>query len=135
MKFFLENWYLFLAAIVSGGLLLRQGFGGTGAGRVSTAEAVNLINREKAVLIDVCEPAEFAAGHATGAKNVPLGSLETSKDLPKNKTLPVLLICPSGARASRAIGILKKLGYENVRAVAGGTGAWREAQLPLEKTA
>ena len=62
-----------------------------------------LINREKAVLIDVSEPAEFAGGHAAGSKNVPLGRLEASGDLPKNKTLPLVVVCPSGTRAVRAV--------------------------------
>jgi rhodanese-related sulfurtransferase len=93
-----------------------------------------LINREKGVLIDVSEPNEFAAGHAVGARNVPLGQLEGSKDLPSNKALPIILTCPSGGRAGRAAAILKKLGYDNARVLAGGTSAWREAALPIEKS-
>ncbi len=136
MKFFIDNWFLILAACVSGGMLLwplvQRGSGG---GKLTTTEAVMLINREKAVLIDVSEPAEFAAGHAAGAKNVPLGKLEASGELPKNKALPLVVLCPSGARASRAVAILRKLGYENSRALAGGSAAWREANLPVEKSA
>ena len=78
---------------------------------------MQLINREKAVLIDVSEPAEYAAGHAVGARSVPLASLETSRDLPKNKALPLVVVCPTGARAPRAVGALKKLGFENARAL------------------
>ena len=137
MKFFIDNWFLFLAAAVSGGLLLwpmiNKGAGG--AGKVSTSDAVNLINREKAVLIDVSEPAEYAAGHALGAKSVPLGSLETSTALPKNKALPLVVVCATRARAGRVVGTLKKLGFENARALAGGLEAWRAANLPVEKTA
>lgn len=137
MKFLLDHWYLVVSALLSGGLLawpaLRGGSGG--AGRVSTAEAVTLINREKAVLIDVSEPNEFANGHAANAKNAPFGSLEGHKALPSNKALPVLLICPTGARAQRAVGTLKKLGYERAAAIVGGLAAWREAQLPVEKSA
>lgn len=136
MSFLIDNWYLVLTALVSGGLLLwpvlsRAG----GAGRVSAAEAVTLINRDKAVLIDVGEPAEYAAGHAAPARNIPFGQLEGSKELPSNKTLPVLLICPSGARAQRAVALLKRQGHERVHAVIGGLAAWREAQLPVEKSA
>jgi rhodanese-related sulfurtransferase len=137
VKFFIDTWFLFLAAAVSGGLLLwpmiNKGAGG--AGKVSTNDAVNLINREKAVLIDVSEPAEYAAGHALGAKSVPLAQLETSNALPKNKTLPLVVVCATGARAGRAVGTLKKLGFENARALAGGLEAWRAANLPVEKTA
>ena len=137
MKFFIDNWFLFLAAIVSGGLLLWPLIqrGVAGGAKVSASEAVMLINREKAQLIDVSEPAEYAAAHAAGSRNVPLGALESSSDLPKNKALPLVVLCPTGARASRAVGILRKLGYENSRALAGGVAAWREANLPIEKTA
>jgi rhodanese-related sulfurtransferase len=136
VKFFLDNWVLFLAAVTSGGLLLWPVISrGSAAGRVTPAQAVQLINREKAVLIDVCEPAEYAAGHAVGAKSVPLGRLEGSNELPKNKTLPVVLVCASGARASRAAGTLKKLGFERTVVLAGGLAAWREANLPIEKAA
>jgi len=137
VNFFLENWYLFAVAIVSGGLLVWPllTHGSVGGVKVSTADAVQLINRERAVLIDVSEPAEYAAGHAIGARNVPLANLETSRDLPKNKSLPLLVVCPTGQRALRAVGVLKKLGFENVRAVAGGLGAWRAANLPVEKAA
>ncbi|HEX6361703.1 MAG TPA: rhodanese-like domain-containing protein [Albitalea sp.] len=135
MKFLLDNWFLVLAALVSGGMLLapllQRGVGGA---KVTPSEAVTLINREKAQLIDVSEPAEYAAGHAVGAKNVPLGSLESSSELPKNKAVPIVVLCPSGTRASRAVGILRKLGYENSRPLAGGLTAWREANLPVEKS-
>ena len=122
MKFFIDNWFLFLTALVSGGLLLWPKLAGGGAmGRVSPAEAVQLINREKAVLIDVCEPAEFAAGHAAGARNVPLAQIGSGKGLPANKSLPLAQ--------------LRKAGYEQARSLSGGTKAWREANLPIEKAA
>ena len=136
MKFFLDNWMLFALAAASGGLLvwplLRTA---SVAGAVSTAEAVRLINREKGVLVDVSDPAEFAAGHAAGARNVPLAQLEGSKLLPGNKTLPVLLLCPTGARAGKAAAKLRSLGFEKATPVAGGTAAWREASLPIERSA
>jgi rhodanese-related sulfurtransferase len=137
VQFFIDNWFLFVAAAVSGGLLLwpllNKGVGG--AGKVSTVDAVRLINRERAVLIDVSEPAEYAAGHVAGSKSVPLGQLEASPVLPKNKALPLVVVCPTGSRAHRAVATLNKLGFENARALAGGFEAWRAANLPVEKTA
>ena len=136
LNFLVANWYLVLAALVSGGLLVWPMISrGTQGGKVTPAEAVRLINREKAVLIDVSEPAEYAAGHAVGAKSVPLAGLETATNLPKNKALPLVVVCPTGARASRAVAALKKLGFENASALAGGLSAWREANLPVERTA
>ncbi len=136
MSFVLDNWYLFVTALVSGGLLLWPALAENVSGaRLSPADAVRLINREKAVLIDVSEPAEYAAGHAVGARSVPLGALETSRELPKNKSLPLVVVCPTGTRAPRAVAMLKKLGFENTTALAGGLAAWRAANLPTEKTA
>ena len=136
MTFLIENWFLLLAAAVSGAMLLVPMLSRrSGATGVSTSEAVQLINREKGVLIDVSEPAEYAAGHAGGSKNLPFGSLETSNDLPRNKSLPLLLMCPTGARAQRAVAILSKRGYERVNSVTGGLAAWREANLPIERAA
>ncbi len=135
LDFLIKNWFLVLMALGSGLALLWPSLSGKTNG-VSTAEAVRLMNREKAVLIDVSEPAEFAAGHASGARNLPLGQIEAgAKGLPSNKTLPLVLLCVSGARANRAAQLLRKLGHENVVVVAGGMNAWREANLPTDKVA
>lgn len=139
MSFIIENGILILAALVSGSLLLWPFVKpGAGGGAISTNEAVRLINREKGVLVDVSEPAEFAAGHAGGARNVPLGQIAqgaATKGLPTNKTIPILLMCASGTRSAKAAALLRKAGYEGAVAVAGGTAAWREASLPIDKTA
>jgi rhodanese-related sulfurtransferase len=85
-------------------------------------------------VIDICEPAEYAAGHVAGARNVPLKSLEGSKDLPSNKNLPLVVVCASGTRATRATALLRKAGYAKAQALAGGLRAWREANLPVESS-
>ena len=136
MNFLIENWFLLVAALVSGGLLLwPMLMSGAQGGGLAPAQAVQLINREKGVLIDVSEPEEFAKGHAVGARNIPFGQIEGHKSLPSNKALPLVLVCPTGARASRAAGMLRKLGYDKAQVLAGGLKAWREANLPVEKTA
>ncbi|MDD2808661.1 rhodanese-like domain-containing protein [Rhodoferax sp.] len=134
MKFILDNWMLILVALSAGGMLLWPMLNGAGPGALTADGAVQLMNREKAVVIDICEPAEYAQAHVVGAKNIPMGQL--ADKLPgavKNKALPVILVCRSGARSSRALGIVKKLGYENVQSLSGGLGAWRSANLPIEK--
>jgi rhodanese-related sulfurtransferase len=135
VTFIIENYLLILLAASSGGMLLWQVLQKNQAGSVGTAEAVRLINREKAVLVDVGEPDEFAAAHASGSRNIPMASLDGAKDLPTNKAIPVLLMCPSGARAGRAAAQLRKAGYERAIAVSGGLASWREAGLPVDKKA
>lgn len=125
---------LIAVAIISGTMLLMPLIQGAGGGLTAEA-AVQLINREKAVVIDVCETEEFAAGHVGGAKNIPLNALEDKlASTVKNKALPLILVCATGARSARAVAIAKKLGYENTQAMSGGLKAWRTANLPLEKT-
>jgi len=135
VKFVIDNWSLFLIAIVSGALLIWPLVRGAVGGSLTPGRAVQLINREKAVVIDVRETEEFAAGsRLAGARNIPLGELEAK--LPaavKNKALPLILVCSTGGRASRALPIVKKLGYEQAQVLAGGLKAWKEANLPLEK--
>ena len=134
MNFIIENWYLILLALVSGGMLLAPVLMGGGAGGLTAVNAVQLINREKAVVIDVCAPEEYAAGHVGGAKNVPLAQLEERlPGLVKNKTLPLILVCAKGMRAQRASAVAQKLGYDKAQPLAGGLTAWREANLPVEK--
>ena len=135
VKFLIDNWMLISIALASGGMLVWPVISsGMNAGALSASGAVQLINREKAVVVDVCEASEFAAGHVTGAKNVPLSELEAKlPGVAKNKAVPLILVCASGARSSRAVAIAKKLGYQQVQSLGGGLKAWKAANLPLEK--
>ena len=121
MKFLIDNWMLISVALASGGMLMWPMLtGGGGAAGVNPADAVMLMNREKAVVIDVGEPHEFAAGHVGGSKNIPFGQLEEKlPGLVKNKALPVILVCPLGARAGRAVAVAKKMGYEQAQSLGG----------------
>jgi rhodanese-related sulfurtransferase len=134
MDFVINNWMLIAVAAVSGGMLLWPAIQGGAAGGLTPSAAVLLINREKAVVVDVGETEEFAAGHVGGARNVPLGQLEQRlMDTVKNKNLPIVFVDATGGRGARAVGIAKKLGYEQAQALAGGLKAWKEANLPVEK--
>jgi rhodanese-related sulfurtransferase len=134
VKFIIDNWMLISVALTSGALLMWPVVMGAAASGLSPTEAVQLMNRDKAVVIDVSEPGEFAAGHVTGSKNLPLGDFEKRlPDAVKNKALPVILVCASGMRAKKAEATAKKLGFEQSQVLAGGLAAWRTANLPLEK--
>ena len=134
MEFLTENWMLIVIAVVSGAMLMVPGIGGSGAAVIQPMKAVQMMNHEKAVVIDVCEPNEFAQGHVVGARNVPLGLLDKQLEATvKNKQLPLILVCASGIRSKRAVATAKKLGYENVYSLAGGMGAWRGANMPVGK--
>jgi rhodanese-related sulfurtransferase len=134
VKFIFDNWMLISIAVASGALLLWPVMKGAAMTGLDPATAVQLINREKGVVIDVCEPAEFAAAHVGGARNIPLSQLESKlTGVVKNKTVPLILVCQSGARSGRAVAIAKKLGYEQAQSLGGGLASWKAANLPIEK--
>ena len=85
-------------------------------------------------LVDVRQPGEYAAGHASGAKNLPLDSLDRSVDQ-LDPSVPTYVICQSGYRSSLATSILENAGFGSVHNVAGGTSAWIEAGLETETAA
>ena len=135
MKFIIDNWMLMSIALASAGMLFWPVLKGATGGSLTAEGAVQLINREKAVVIDVCEASEFALGHVGGAKNIPLSQLEEKlSGAVKNKALPVILVCQSGARSNRAVAIAKKLGFEQAQSLGGGMSAWKTANLPIEKS-
>lgn len=70
-------------------------------------------------LVDVREPDEFAAGSLPGAENIPLGELpDRLGEL--DRARPVVLLCRSGARSSRAAEFLTESGFDRVVNLAGG---------------
>ena len=133
MNFILENWLLILVAFSYGVALLLPNLGALGGPSLSPTQAVLLINREKAHIVDVRSPDEFATGHLIGAKNIPMDRLEA--DLGKSiadKKRPLILVCASGMRSQKALGVAKAQGFEHAHSLGGGLRIWQDASLPLE---
>ena len=135
MKFLLDNWFLVALALASGAMLFIPGLRGRAAAAgISPSAAVTLINREKAQIVDICDKAEYDAGHLPSAKHIPLAELEAKLGSSvKNKTTPLILVCASGIRSAKAQAIAQKLGYDKAVSLQGGTAAWAAANFPLEK--
>jgi rhodanese-related sulfurtransferase len=82
-----------------------------------------------AILIDVREPQEWQAGHAQGARHIPLAQLDQrQRELPTGR--PIITVCRSGARSARAASLLVAQGRE-VSNLRGGMRAWVAGGLPL----
>jgi len=108
------------------GWLQKKLGGGQGVG---PKEADSLV-RAGAVLLDVREQTEWYAGHAPGARPVPLGHLEGKLGaLPRDRR--VVVVCRSGNRSARATALLVRSGFEAVN-LNGGMRAWAAAGFPVE---
>ena len=135
IEFVKNNWFLFVALAIVLSLLvygpLMQRIHGIRS--VSTAQLVQLINRESAVIIDVCEPQEFNKGHLPNAINVPLGSInERAVELQKYQKKTVVVSCLSGNRSMKGALLLSKQGAESVYILTGGNNAWQRDSKPME---
>lgn len=133
MKFFLDNIWLIGLALLSGGALLWPILQRRGV-KVSVLQATQLINQGKGVIVDVREPAEFAAGHLRDAKNIPLKELpKRIGELDKFKSKPVITVCQSGMRSAKAAAQLKKAGFNEACSLDGGIAAWQAQGMPIAK--
>ena len=137
MSFVIKNWYLFAALVV----VLYLIFSGPlmqfmhGIKSVNPAQAVQLMNREGAVVVDVCEVKEFEIGHIPHAINVPLASLKDQlSKLQKHKDKPIVVSCRSGNLSIKAASSLHQQGFARVYLLSGGILAWERDNLPLERT-
>ncbi len=96
----------------------------SGEVHVGADEARALVNTG-AMLIDVRETSEWRAGHAPGASHIPLMQLAGRvRELPRDRA--VVCVCRSGSRSSRAVQMLRNLGFD-ARNLAGGMAAWATA--------
>lgn len=88
------------------------------------------VKEADALLVDVREPNEFAAGHIEGAMNIPLRSLTTNLDqIPTTK--PVILYCSSGYRTGIGVMTLRMLGYDNIQGFPPSIQGWKAASERL----
>ena len=87
-----------------------------------------------AILIDVREEDHWREGHAQGAIHLNRGviELEIEEQIPNAKK-PIICYCGGGSRSALVAESLQEMGYENVRSLAGGFRAWKEAGLPSSK--
>jgi rhodanese-related sulfurtransferase len=133
VKFLIDNIWLLLTALLSGGALFWPSIAARGS-KVTPLQATQLINQGKAVIVDVRDPQAFAAGHLRDARNIPLNELpKRIGELEKSKAKSVILTCSSGAQSSRACAKLKKAGFAEAYSLSGGLSAWQAQGLPITK--
>ncbi len=101
-----------------------RGGGSSAADEIAHDELAAALKSKACVLVDVREPQEFASGRVPGSQNLPLSGFDPAR-LPKDK--PVVLICRSGARSSRALSQARSHGRSDIRHYRGGVMGWAGA--------
>ena len=107
-------------------------FGKTKHQEVSATELNAMLADNAALVVDVREVDEFAAGHIPGAINMPLSTFQASK-LPESGGKTIILSCAAGGRSAQALNKCAQAQAAVDTHLAGGFGAWRAAGLPVAR--
>lgn len=92
------------------------------------------LEQKSAVVIDIREPDEHAAGVAEGARLLPMSQLKRRLDeIPRDR--PVLLVCGTQGRSANVVASLRERGYTQVQYVKGGMSGWTQKGWPVVKPA
>ena len=136
MQFVEKNIWMIVIAVVSGLMLVWSFLGNRirGIKDVSCAEALQMINRKNALVLDVREESEYKSGHILNAKWIPLGKLsDRTGELERYREQDIVVVCRSGNRSANACALLVKKGFAQAVNMSGGVMAWQKSNLPLEK--
>ncbi len=129
-----QNILLISIVVISAGGLIWPMIVRPSGNAVNPAAATLLINREDAVIVDVREADEFAAGHLPEARNIPGSKLaERIGELEKFKNRQIIVCCATGMRSNKACAELSKQGFAKVNNLDGGVDAWVGAGYPVKK--
>jgi len=100
---------------------------------IDVSKAIQLINRENAVVIDIRSTAQYQNGHILDALPIPSSELHVAgKKIEKYKNKPIIIVCAAGVSSQKAAASLIKQGY-NAYSLIGGIKAWGEANMPIIK--
>jgi rhodanese-related sulfurtransferase len=130
-----NNLLLFATLLTSGvALALPQIMGRINKELISVHTAIQWVNQRNAQIIDIRSVEEYKTGHIANSKHLPLAELDGGiSKLRLDARKPIILVCLSGSRATKAAGKFKKAGFDEVACIEGGVSAWNQANLPLIK--
>jgi len=130
LEFLSEQWALVAALLVFVVMLFVHEARRSGPS-LSPQQAINLINREEGIFLDLRDAGDYKQGHIVDAVNIPASKLpERMGELEKYRDKPVVLVCKMGQQSGVAGKQLKAAGFEHVYKMSGGMMEWGNQQLP-----
>ncbi|MDL0431536.1 rhodanese-like domain-containing protein [Marinobacter sp. TBZ242] len=131
---FAVNHYILVSLFVAFLLAILVLESRRGGKKISAQGAVNLINRDEAVVVDIRDRKDFNEGRITGAINIPLNSIKSrASELKKFKDKQIIVADKMGQHSAMAVKQLNAEGYTNVVRLDGGIADWKGSNLPLVK--
>ena len=131
---FAVNHYILVSLFVAFLLAILVLESRRGGKKISAQGAVNLINRDEAVVVDIRDRKDFNEGRITGSINIPLNSIKSrASELKKFKDKQIIVADKMGQHSAMALKQLNAEGYANVVRLNGGVADWKGSNLPLVK--
>jgi len=101
---------------------------------ISSQDAAAKLNSGETVIVDVRDKDEWDEAHIPGALQMSRGTIELDiEEKVPDPNAMIICHCGGGGRGALATESLQKMGYKNVRNMAGGFKAWKAAGLPSTK--
>ena len=132
-EFIVNHWILVTLFVVLSWLVFSDAIHQKISGilPVSTAQAIQLVNQQKGIFVDIREADEFKKEHIADSTNIPLPTLTDGVAKLKNSAQPIILVCASGQRSRTAAKQMRNSGFTEVYVLHGGLNTWKDAKLPL----
>ena len=132
-EFIVNHWFLVALLLVLSWLVFSNAFHQkmNGFSQISTAQAIQIVNRNKGLFVDIREVVEFNREHISYSINIHVSKFTENIEKLKNPADPIILIYGSGQRAHVAVKQLQKNNFTDIYVLNGGLNAWRDAKLPL----
>ena len=130
LEFLLQQWILVAALLVAVSMQLFHETRKAGPA-LSPQQAIDLVNAEDGIFLDLRDGGEFKQGHIVDAVHIPMAKLADRKsELDAYRERPIILVCKMGQQAGAAAKQLRGDGFGKVYKMAGGMLEWRNLQLP-----
>lgn len=130
LEFAAQQWVLIAALLVVVVMLVAHETRKAGPA-LSPQEAINLVNRDGGVFVDLRDAGAYKKGHIADSVHIPLSKLgERHGELESYRDKPVILVCNIGQQAGSASKQLRAAGFEKPFKMAGGMTEWSNLQLP-----
>ena len=130
-QFMAEQWLL-IGALATTLIMLLVHESRKAGPALSITEAVQLVNSDGGVFLDIRDAADYARGHITDAMNIPFAALPgRTGELEKFRDQPIVVVCKMGQSAGSATKTLRTQGFERAQKLAGGMMEWDAQKLPV----
>jgi rhodanese-related sulfurtransferase len=133
LEFLGQEWILVGALVATLAMLWMHESRKSGQS-LTPQQAINLVNKEGGLFLDLRDSGEYGKGHIVDAVNIPVSKLDTRlTELEKYRDKPLILVCKMGQQSSAAGKKLGAEGFTGVYRMSGGMMEWGALQLPLIK--